>query len=80
MKSCMEDHRNPIVEWDFRNAINHCDNYNYPGCPYAVDRWCAPLKPEIIRRWREWKRMRDEWAEFLRTQSLPERRIAFNGT
>lgn len=71
---------NMLIHFDFRNAINHRDNYNYPGCPYAVDRWCAPLKPEIIRRWREWKRMRDEWAEFLRTRSFPYRCLPNEGS
>lgn len=68
MNSCIESHPNLIVEWDFRNAINQRDNH--PGCPYAVDGWCAPLKPEIIRQWREWNQLKDTWAAFLRTQSL----------
>lgn len=70
MNSCMEGHPNLIVEWDFRNVINQRNSH---PSPYTVDRWGAEFKPEIIRRWQEWKRMRDEWAEFLRTSGSPYR-------
>lgn len=72
----MDAHRNIIDDWDFGIPVRQ--RYDCPS-PYTVDRWSAKFKPEIIRRWQEWKRMRDEWAEFLRAGSLPERRIAVNG-
>ena len=72
MMDCMLGHPNLIVEWDFRFPVNQ--SYDYPG-PYTVDRWYAKHEPEIIRRWREWKRMMEEWAEFLRNWSLPFRQF-----
>lgn len=69
----MEGHPNLIVEWDFRGAISQRRDYSLQ-CPYSIDRWSGLWVPEIVRRWQEWKRLRDEWAEFLRTQSSPRER------